>query len=137
MLKKVFILPQFGPPFPWANEYLAHVGTLAPYGWHWKILTPHAYSVTSSNVEIMPMSFAEFDARVTATTGVETGNFIDATGLPATSGRMIIVTSTVCSVSTATKNASTSYIALCRTGRTCSATTVVHCSASTSCTSTC
>jgi len=83
MLKKVFILPQFGPPFAWTEEYLAHIATLAPYGWHWKILTPHGYRSKSGNVEIVPMSFADLDARVTAVTGIETGNFLDAAGLPA------------------------------------------------------
>lgn len=83
MLKKVFILPQFGPPFAWTAEYLDHIGTLAPYGWHWKILTPHGYASRSANVEIVPMTFAEFDARVTKATGVITGNFLDAAGLPA------------------------------------------------------
>lgn len=83
MLKKTFILPQFGPPFPWTEQYLEHIATLAPYGWHWKILTPHGYTSKSANVEIVPMTFAEFDARVTATTGVTTGNFLDSNGLPA------------------------------------------------------
>ncbi len=83
MLKKVFILPQFGPPFTWTEQYLEHIATLAPYGWHWKILTPHGYTSKSANVEIVPITFAEFDARVTATTGVNTGNFLDANGLPA------------------------------------------------------
>jgi hypothetical protein len=83
MLKKVFVLPQFGPPFPWTEQYLAHIATLAPYGWHWKILTPHNYRSRSDNVEIVPMTFSDFDARVTAATGVTTGNFLDGRGLPA------------------------------------------------------
>lgn len=83
MLKKVFILPQFGPPFAWTDDYLAHIATLAPYGWHWKILTPHAYTSKSENVEIVPMTFYDFDARVTKATGVTTGNFLDMNGLPA------------------------------------------------------
>jgi hypothetical protein len=83
MLKKVFLLPQFGPLFDWTEEYLAHIATLAPYGWHWKILTPHSYRSKSANVEIVPMTFRDFDDRVMATTGVTTGNFLDAAGLPA------------------------------------------------------
>ncbi len=82
MLNKTFLLPQFGPPFPWTEQYLAHVETLASLGWHWKILTSHAYTSTSSNVEIVPMTFADFDARVTKATGVITGNFANADGLP-------------------------------------------------------
>ncbi len=82
MLKKTFILPQFGPPFPWTEQYLDHIATLAPYGWHWKILTPHGYQSKSPNVEIVPMTFAEFDARVFKTTGVFSGNFLDPDGLP-------------------------------------------------------
>ena len=27
MLKKVFLLPQFGPPHPWTEQYLAHIAT--------------------------------------------------------------------------------------------------------------
>lgn len=83
MLKKVFLLPQFGPPFAWTEVYLAHIATLAPYGWQWKILTPHAYASTSANVQIVPMSLEDFNARVTAATGVVSGNFLDASGLPA------------------------------------------------------
>lgn len=83
MLRKVFLLPQFGPQFPWTEAYLEHIGTLAPYGWEWKILTPHSYRSRSDNVQIVPMTFAEFDARVTAVTGVTTDNFLDANGLPA------------------------------------------------------
>lgn len=83
MLRKVFILPQFGPPFPWTEQYLEHIATLEPYGFHWKILTPHGYTSKSANVEIVPMTFQEFDARVTMTTGVATGNYLDSDGLPA------------------------------------------------------
>ncbi len=83
MLKKTFILPQFGSPFAWTEEYLAHIATLEPYGFHWKILTPHAYQSKSANVEIVPMTLYDFNARVTAATGVVTGNFLDANGLPA------------------------------------------------------
>jgi hypothetical protein len=82
MLKKVFILPQFGPPFPWTEEYLAHIGTLASYGWDWKILTPHDYRTRSKNVEIVPMTFYDFDGRVSKATGVVTDNFLDGHGLP-------------------------------------------------------
>ena len=82
MLRKVFLLPQFGPPFPWTEAYLSHIATLAPYGWHWKILTPHAYQSKSENVDIVPMTFKEFDARVTGLTGVVTENFLDGDGLP-------------------------------------------------------
>lgn len=81
-LKKVFLLPQFGPPHPWTAEYLEHIRTLAPYGWHWKILTPHKYE-SSGNVEIVPMTFADFDTRVERATGVQTGNVLDDAGLPA------------------------------------------------------
>ncbi len=63
MLRKTFLLPQFGPPFPWTEQYLEHIGSLAPYGWSWKILTPHGYTSKSPNVEIVPMTFAQFDAR--------------------------------------------------------------------------
>jgi hypothetical protein len=81
MLKKVFILTQFGPPHSWSAEYLAHIRTLAPYGWHWIILTPHDYQ-SSENVRIVPMTLADFDARVLERCGVVTGNFLDAQGLP-------------------------------------------------------
>ncbi len=82
MLNKAFILPQFGPPHAWTAQYLDHVRTLAPYGWHWKILTPHAYP-SGGNVEIVPMTLADFNARVLETTGVITDNVLDAAGLPA------------------------------------------------------
>ncbi len=83
MLRKTFVLPQFGPPHAWTEQYLDHIGTLAPYGWSWKILTPHGYASRSPNVEIVKMTFAEFDKRVYETTGVFSGNFLDADGLPA------------------------------------------------------
>lgn len=82
MLRKTFILPQFGPPFAWTEDYLAHIATLAPYGWQWKILTPHSYTSKSANVEIVPMTLADFNMRVKAATGVDTGNFLDADGVP-------------------------------------------------------
>ncbi len=81
MLNKVFLLPQFGVPHAWTEQYLAHVRTLAPYGWHWKILTPHAYD-SGGNVEIVPMTLEDFNARVLAATGVNTGNGLDDHGLP-------------------------------------------------------
>jgi uncharacterized protein DUF6625 len=81
MLSKVFLLPQFGPPHPWTAQHLAHVRTLASHGWHWKILTPHAYE-SGGNVEIVPMTLDDFNARVLAVTGVTTGNFLDADNVP-------------------------------------------------------
>ncbi len=81
MLTKVFILPQFGAAHNWTAQYLENVRALEPYGWHWKILTPHAYC-SGGNVEIVPMTLEEFNERVWATTGVRTGNMIDDNGLP-------------------------------------------------------
>jgi len=80
-LKKVFILPQFGPPHSWSEDYLAHIRTLEPYGWYWKILTPHPY-VSGGNVEVIPMTLHDFDNLVAKRTGVATGNFIGADGIP-------------------------------------------------------
>lgn len=81
MLKKVFLLTQFGPPHPWVEQYLAHIRTLAPYGWHFKILT-HTQYKSGGNVEIVPMTLADFDARVLDRCGVITGNRLDSNGLP-------------------------------------------------------
>jgi len=81
VLKKVFLLTQFGPPHAWSSEYLAHIRTLAPYGWHWIILTPHAYP-SSYNVRVVPMTLADFDARVLERCGIATRNFLDAKECP-------------------------------------------------------
>lgn len=81
MLKKVFLLTQFGPPHEWAEQYLTHIRKFEEYGWYWKILTPHPYP-SGGNVEIVPMTLDDFDARVTRATGVWPGNSLDERGLP-------------------------------------------------------
>jgi hypothetical protein len=81
MLRKTFILTQFGPPHAWTAQYLEHIQTLAPLGYSWKILTPNKLT-GGSNVEIVPMSVFDFDRRVHERTGVVTGNLMEDTGLP-------------------------------------------------------
>lgn len=81
MLKKVFLLTQFGPPHPWSEQYLAHIRTLARYGFSWKIFTPHRYE-SHGNVEIIPMAFNEFDRLISFKTGIPTLNFLGSDGLP-------------------------------------------------------
>lgn len=78
----MFLLTQFGPPHAWTDQYLAHIRTLEPYGWYWKIITPHPYP-SGGNVEILPMDFHEFDDLVAKRTGVVTGNHLEPSGLPA------------------------------------------------------
>lgn len=81
-LRKVFLLPLFGAPHAWTQAYLDHVRALEPYGWHWKVFTPHPYP-SGGNVEIVPMTIEEFDRLVEDRCGMLPGNRILGDGGPA------------------------------------------------------
>jgi hypothetical protein len=59
MLKKVFVLEQFGKPHDWSEKYLHHLLKLEEFGWYWKIVTPNKYA-SRGNVEIIPMELTDF-----------------------------------------------------------------------------
>lgn len=82
MLKKTIILTQFGSPHPWTEQFLANVGTLGKYGWHWKIFTENVYDNVPDNVEIVPMSTHQFNGLVREQLGVYPNLFMTTLGVP-------------------------------------------------------
>lgn len=75
-LKKVFLQTQFGAPHAWSARYFDNFQMLAPYDWHLKVFTPNAWT-SDGNIEIIPMTLAEFDDRIEKTCGVHPRNFIE------------------------------------------------------------
>lgn len=82
MLKKVFILTQFGEPHSWTNEFLQNVGTLGKYGYSWKIFTENKYENVPENVEIVPMTTDQFNDLAQAKLGVRPQMFMTPKGVP-------------------------------------------------------
>lgn len=64
MLKKCFILTQFGTPHIWSDQYFQNVAQLEKSGWHWLIFTPNKYENVPNNVKIIPMTIEGFDALI-------------------------------------------------------------------------
>lgn len=81
MLKKCFVLTQFGSPHSWSDEYLKNIGTLEKYGYYWKIFTPNKYENVPSNVEIVPLTIESFNELIEKKTGVNPKNEI-INGIP-------------------------------------------------------
>jgi hypothetical protein len=69
MLKKTFILTQFGSPHPWTLKYFENIRFLEQYGWYWKIFTPNDYK-SYGNIEIVPMDLTSFNHLVESKTGI-------------------------------------------------------------------
>lgn len=80
MLKKTFVLTQFGSPHPWTQQYIDHVQHLGQYGWNWIIFTPNDF-VTKGNVQIVKMGISEFNELVKKNCGVDPKNKM-VNGLP-------------------------------------------------------
>lgn len=81
MLRKVFILTQFGKPHEWTQEYIDHVQKLGKNGWYWKIFTPNKLE-SKGNVEIIPMTIEQFNDLIELKCGVNPKNFITEEGVP-------------------------------------------------------
>jgi len=81
MIKKTFILTQFGEPHEWTQQFIDHVQHLEKYGWYWKIFTPNKFE-SKGNVEIVPMSVEDFNYLVDVKLGVRPNLFVTKKGVP-------------------------------------------------------
>lgn len=81
MLKKVFILTQFGTPHSWTQEFIDSVQFLEQYGWYWKIFTPNAFQ-SKGNVEIIPTTIEDFNKLCVKTLDINPLNKLTEKGVP-------------------------------------------------------
>lgn len=81
MLKKVFIILQFGEPHEWTQSFIDHVSHLERYGWYFKIITPNDFKSTY-NVEIVKMTIEEFNILCEKKLGINPELFITEKGIP-------------------------------------------------------
>lgn len=72
-MKKVFLQPLFGEPYPWTQQYLDNIAQVK--GWNWIIFTPHALK-GGRNTAIMRMDLKEWDRLVLKATGVDPKNYV-------------------------------------------------------------
>lgn len=82
MIKKCFVLTQFGSSHTWTQKYFDNIATLEKYGWYWKIFTPNKYEKIPSNVEIIPMTIEELNVLMFNKIGVNPENKILTNGTP-------------------------------------------------------
>lgn len=81
MLKKCFIITQFGSPHPWTDEFVKNVTPLEKDGWYWIIFTPNKIQ-GSSNVSIEKMTPEEFSDLTERKLGVRPNVFTTTRGVP-------------------------------------------------------
>lgn len=81
MLKKTFVLTQFGSPHAWTQQFIDHVQHLGQYGWHWLIFTPNDL-VSKGNVHIVNMTLETFNKLVLENCGIDPQNKLLPNGLP-------------------------------------------------------
>lgn len=81
MLKKCFLITQFGNSHEWTQEYIDGVQHLAKDGWSWKIFTPNKLE-SKGNVEIIPMDTEQFNSLVEEKLGVRPNFYITKIGVP-------------------------------------------------------
>jgi hypothetical protein len=82
MLKKVFLITEFGSPFDWTEQYIKNIGSLGDTGWYWKIFTPNKYDNLPFNVEIIDMTAEQFADLTEKKTGVRPNMFTTKLGVP-------------------------------------------------------
>ena len=82
MIKKVFLITEFGKPFDWTPKYIENVGKLAKYGWYWKIFTPNKYENLPPNVEIVDMTIEQYGDLVMEKLNVRPNMFLTPKGIP-------------------------------------------------------
>lgn len=82
MLKKVFLITEFGKPFDWTPQYLENIAKLGKYGWYWKIFTPNQYDNVPQNVEIVNMTIEQYADLVKEKLDVRPNLFITPKGIP-------------------------------------------------------
>ena len=81
MIRKVFILTQFGSPHSWTKEYINNVQHLGKYGWDWIIFTPNDLK-SKGNVQVVNMDIDEFNALVEAKLGTGSNLAMSPLGIP-------------------------------------------------------
>jgi hypothetical protein len=82
MIKKVFLITEFGKPFNWTDQYIKNCGKLARFGWHWVIFTPNEYKDIPCNVHIVPMTIETYSRLVEEKLGVKTNLKLTEKGIP-------------------------------------------------------
>jgi hypothetical protein len=75
MLHKCFLQTQFGTPHEWTEQYFDNFRRLESTGWSLKVFTPNPWK-SQGNIEIIPMTLAEFDGLVEQKCGVNPRNFL-------------------------------------------------------------
>lgn len=81
MLKKCFVITEFGEPFSWTQKYIDNATKLTKDGWCWMIFTPNKYKSTE-NVTIVTMDATQFGDLVEKKLGVKPNMFITPKGVP-------------------------------------------------------
>ncbi len=81
MIKKVFLMNQFGSPFDWNDKWIDNVQHLGDYGYDFIIFTPNKL-VSKGNVKVIPMTIHEFNWIVEKTCGVNPKMYITPNGIP-------------------------------------------------------
>jgi hypothetical protein len=81
MLKKVFIQCLFGKPFDWTEQYFRNFRMLERYGYHLRVFTPNPLP-EASNIQVIPLTLAEYDGLVRKHVGVDPKNFLNHKGVP-------------------------------------------------------
>lgn len=81
MIKKCFVITEFGEPFEWTQKYIDNATKLAKDGWYWMIFTPNQYKSTK-NVAVISMDAAQFGDLVEKKLGVKPQMFITPKGVP-------------------------------------------------------
>lgn len=81
MLKKTFIITQFGTPHAWTQEFIDNVQHLEKDGWYWKVFTPNKLE-SKGNVEIVPMTTDQFNDLCEQKLGVRPNLYMTEKGVP-------------------------------------------------------
>lgn len=81
MYKKVFLMPQFGSPYEWNQQFIDKVQHLGPYGWDFKIFTPNDIP-SKGNVEVVKMTVEQFNELAEKHCGVKPTLSINENGRP-------------------------------------------------------
>lgn len=82
MIKKCFVVLQFGKPHEWTEQFFQQVAGLGAFGWHWMFFTPNKYENVPENVDIIDMDVNKFNELVEEKTGVKPTIYITDKGIP-------------------------------------------------------
>jgi hypothetical protein len=81
MVKKCFIILQFGKPHEWTQQFIDHVLHLEQYGFFFQIYTPNPFQ-SQGNVQIIPMTIDEFNTLTEKKLGINPEITILPSGIP-------------------------------------------------------